>query len=70
MQLQRLTYEEAGQGEWCGGVGAVPLTREGDVIGVPEGVDVRHPRLGNDCDGNKSSGEAARLMVVDGVKGM
>lgn len=46
LQLQRLAYEEAGQGHWSGGASSVPLLRKGDLIGVPEGVDATHPRLG------------------------
>ena len=46
LQLQRLAYEEAGQGHWRGGAASVPLTRRNDLIGVPEGVDTTHPRLG------------------------
>ena len=46
LQLQRLAYEEAGQGHWSGGASSVPITRKDDLIGVPEGVDTIHPRLG------------------------
>lgn len=46
LQLQRLAYEEAGQGHWSGGADSVPLTRKNELIGVPEGVDAKHPRLG------------------------
>ena len=46
LQLQRLAYEEAGQGHWSGGANSVPLTRRNDLLGVPEGVDTTHPRLG------------------------
>ena len=46
LQLQRLAYEEAGQGHWSGGADSVPLMKNGDLIGVPEGVDTTHPRLG------------------------
>lgn len=46
LQLHRLAYEEAGQGLWSGGANSVPLTRKDDLIGVPEGVDSEHPRLG------------------------
>ena len=44
-QLQRLAFEEAGQGTWSGGTSFVPVTKKGNRIGVPRGVDVRHPRL-------------------------
>ncbi|CAD6580761.1 MAG: hypothetical protein ASARMPRED_000319 [Alectoria sarmentosa] len=46
LQLQRLAYEEAGQGHWSGGANSVTLMKKGDLIGVPEGVDTKHPRLG------------------------
>ena len=46
LQMQRLAYEEAGQGFWIGGANSVPVTRENDLLGVPEGVDANHPRLG------------------------
>lgn len=44
-QLQRLGYEEAGQGHWSGGAGSVPVTKKGEKIGVPKNVDAAHPRL-------------------------
>ena len=44
-QLQRLAYEEAGQGVWTGGASAVPVTMQRDRIGVPKNVDPNHPRL-------------------------
>lgn len=46
LQMQRLAYEEAGQGYWTGGASSVPVTRENDLLGMPEGVDAKHPRLG------------------------
>lgn len=46
LQMQRLAYEEAGQGHWSGGASSVPVTRENDMLGMPEGVDAKHPRLG------------------------
>ena len=45
LQLQRLAYEEAGQGQWSGGTDSVPITRKGDKFGMPEPVDSKHPRL-------------------------
>lgn len=47
LQMQRLAYEEAGQGQWSGGADAVPVTSKGDMLGVPVHVDRLHPRLGN-----------------------
>ena len=54
LQLQRLAYEEAGQGHWSGGTNAVPVTRKGDEFGFPAGLDEAHPRFGR--DGNPSGG--------------
>ena len=45
-QLHRLAYEAAGQGVWTGGADAIPVTRQGDLMGVPEfHADSRHPML-------------------------
>ena len=46
LQLQRLAYEEAGQGQWSGGTDAVPVTTKGQTFGMPKHVDRLHPRLG------------------------
>ena len=45
LQLQRLAYEEAGQGRWSCCAGLVPVMKRGDKIGVPKHVDKMHPRL-------------------------
>ena len=45
LQLQRLAYEEAGQGRWYGCTGSVPVMKQDDRIGVPKHVDEMHPRL-------------------------
>ncbi len=45
LQLQRLAYEEAGQGTWTGGASAVPIMKMGDRIGVPRDVNKMHPKL-------------------------
>ena len=45
LQLQRLAYEEAGQGRWYGCTGSVPVMKKDDRIGVPKHVDEMHPRL-------------------------
>ena len=45
LQLQRLAYEEAGQGHWRGCASSVPVTEMDDKIGVPKHVDPMHPRL-------------------------
>ena len=45
LQLQRLAYEEAGQGRWYACTGSVPVMNKDDRIGVPEHVDEMHPRL-------------------------
>ena len=45
-QLHRLAYEAAGQGVWTGGADTIPVTRQGDLMGVPEfHADSRHPML-------------------------
>lgn len=56
LQLQRLAYEEAGQGQWRGGTDSVPVTRKGDKVGMPENVDGKHPRLSR---GRRQSGSGA-----------
>jgi hypothetical protein len=45
LQLQRLAYEEAGQGTWTGGANAVPVMMMEDRIGIPRNVDKMHPKL-------------------------
>lgn len=70
LQLQRLAYEEAGQGDWTGCAGPVPVTKNYDKIGVPKDVDEKHPRLSlmsgqpekNDGD-SVESGETESLMT-------
>lgn len=45
-QLHRLAYEAAGQGTWTGGADSVPITKQGDLIGVPNfHADSKHPTL-------------------------
>lgn len=45
-QLHRLAYEAAGQGTWTGGANSIPITKQGDLIRVPEfHTDSRHPTL-------------------------
>ena len=50
LQLQRLAYEEAGQGHWDGCAGSVPVMKKDDRIGVPKHVDAVHPRLSQRSD--------------------
>lgn len=45
LQLHRLAYEEAGQGYWQNCGNSIPVTKEGALLGVPDGVDKNHPRL-------------------------
>ena len=45
LQLQRLAYEGANQGEWSGGLDAVPVTEYGNRFGLPREVNMLHPRL-------------------------
>lgn len=45
-QLHRLAYEAAGQGTWTGGANSIPITKQGDLIRVPDfHIDSRHPTL-------------------------
>lgn len=45
-QLHRLAYEAAGQGTWTGGFNSIPVTRQGDLIRVPDfRTDSIHPTL-------------------------
>ena len=55
LQLQRLAYEEAGQGQWSGGLDAVPVTKNGELLGLPGHVDSSHPRLGNRSDASETA---------------
>ena len=50
LQLQRLAYEEAGQGHWDGCSGSVPVMKKDDRIGVPKHVNDLHPRLSQRSD--------------------
>ncbi|KAI4276395.1 MAG: hypothetical protein L6R38_005678 [Xanthoria sp. 2 TBL-2021] len=45
LQLQRLAYEEAGQGRWREGASTVPLTEKDDKIGLPRNANMEHPSL-------------------------
>ena len=65
LQLQRLAYEEAGQGQWRGGTDSVPVTRRGDKFGVPETVDGKHPRLSRVWRHSDNHGEVA--LEVEGL---
>lgn len=73
LQLQRLAYEEAGQGHWSGGASSVPVMRENDLIGIPEGVDFTHPRLGRvwrRSDGGSVATRTPESESLMGDKGM
>ena len=71
LQLQRLAYEEAGQGQWSGGTDAVPVTRMGEAFGMPHGVDPMHPRLsqawGQTQGVTTAAPEAQGLMSQKGI---
>ena len=71
LQLQRMAYEEAGQGHWSSGESSVPVTEKGDKLGIPEGVDAAHPRLSKAqrlfSDSEIGTPEAESLMTVKGV---
>lgn len=50
LQLQRLAYEEAGQGQWSGGAGSVPILLNSAKIGLPRNVNMAHPRLSHKAE--------------------
>ena len=62
LQMQGLAYEEAGQGYWTGGASSVPVTRENNLLGMPEGVDAHHPRLGR-ARRHSDNGSAANVTM-------
>lgn len=62
-QMQRLAYEEAGQGTWTGGSSAIPVTAPGDRIGLPKGADRHHPRLSKPLE--KTNGDAADAPLTE-----
>ena len=45
LQIQRLAFEEAGQGTWTGGTDAVPMTEADELVGIGLEPDKHHPRL-------------------------
>ncbi|KAL8768303.1 MAG: hypothetical protein Q9209_005442 [Squamulea sp. 1 TL-2023] len=45
LQLQRLAFEEAGQGNWTGGVEAVPVTAKDQKFGLGPYPNQSHPTL-------------------------
>ena len=45
LQVQRLAFEEAGQGTWTGGIDAVPMTGPGGLDGIGSEPNKHHPRL-------------------------
>lgn len=55
LQLQRLAFEESGQGQWSRGTDAVPVTRDSDVLGLPHDIDMTHPRLGRQWRQNSAN---------------
>lgn len=63
-QMQRLAYEEAGQGTWTGGSSAIPVTAPGDRIGLPKGADRHHPRLSKPLEKTNSDASDALLETV------
>jgi hypothetical protein len=71
LQMQRMAYEEAGQGHWTGGASSYPVTRKGDKLGIPEGVNSVHPLLSKTqrqySDSENGAPEAEGLMTAKGV---
>lgn len=45
LQLQRLAHEALGLGAWSGADAAIPVTGSGDMLGVLDVSDEKHPRL-------------------------
>lgn len=45
LQIQRLAFEETGQGTWTGGTDAVPMTGAGALLGIGPEPDKHHPRF-------------------------
>ena len=45
LQIQRLAFEETGQGTWTGGTDAVPMTGAGALPGIGSEPDKHHPRF-------------------------
>lgn len=70
MQLQRMAFEGGGQGHWSGGADSVPVTRIGELLGLPEGVDGRHPRLGRRRSGSRGGMAESESLMGDGDKGI
>lgn len=68
LQLYRLAYEEAGQGRWVYRGDSVPVTKVGDVIGIPEDANKDHPRLRSSISPQKKSSEQLEMdsLIGDG----
>lgn len=47
LQLQRLAHEELGLGDWegCTGPRVIPVTKKGQLLGILDYEDPKHPRL-------------------------
>lgn len=47
LQLQRMAHEELGLGDWtgCTGSSVIPVTEKGQLLGVHDSTDLKHPRL-------------------------
>lgn len=61
LQLQRMAFEEAGQGTWTGGTDAVPVTEPDELVSIGSDPNQYHPRMsklgqlirnGDDLDGD------------------
>ena len=55
LQLQRMAFEETGQGTWTGGTDAVPMTGAGALLGIGPEPDKHHPRLTTIDSGSSDS---------------
>ncbi|KAI0201355.1 hypothetical protein F4808DRAFT_450298 [Astrocystis sublimbata] len=63
LQLQRLAYNESGQGEWSNCTEPIPVTTSGQLLGPLNLNNLEHPRIGHPRS-PRSSKEMHRLGVV------
>ena len=68
LQLQRMAFEEAGQGEWTGGMDAVPMMGAGRLIGLGPEPNKHHPRLSS--TGNHSGNSEIVNVQTELLKGI
>ena len=59
LQLQRMAFEQTGQGTWTGRTDAVPMTGAGNLVGIGSEPDKHHPRF-TTIDSYGSNSEAMK----------